>query len=138
TPYSNGCSGSTGTSCAYENADQLRKRRPETSRSAIAIPSTHASTNEITVTHTSSHAPSRIACLLSRTAVQWNVYASIATAERLLRGRGRRPRPRGGSYGWNGTATPSVPTTEVEKWYLIVDGTTHFFQRPAIVWWVDW
>jgi len=41
-------------------------------------------------------------------------------------------------YDWYGTASPFVPTTDVLRWYFLVDGPTHFFQRPAIVWCVDW
>ena len=37
-----------------------------------------------------------------------------------------------------GTCTPSVPTSEVARWYFLADGTTHFFHPLAIVWCALW
>jgi len=102
------------------------------------MPRTQARANEITVTQTSSQAPTRNACLFWRTMSQLNVYASSATACRRLR---RGPDARTAAeilYVWYGTATPLVPTTDVFRWNFLADGPTHCFQRPAIVWWVDW
>src|SRR3954468_17305699 len=58
----------------------------------MATPSTHASANEMIVIHTSIQAPTRNACLWSRTGCQLIWYAISISG--LRGGRGRRSRAR--------------------------------------------
>src|SRR5580765_3023607 len=119
----------------YTKAGQERSRRPDVRKSASAMPRTQARTNEIAVIQTSSQAPTRNACLWSRTGVQLIWYA--ISMGRAAPGRAQQPALRPPfplpDQVVIGTCTPFVPTTDVARWYFTDGGTTHFFQPLAIV-----